>query len=325
MSKVLGFDLGTSSTLICLQEKGIIVREPSVAAVDSESFNVTAIGAEAKMITSRTPGSVNITQPFVNGINDYKVAVEVIARLLKKIKSSGIKINRPTVYCCVSCNADEDERARLEDVLKEAGCKRIVLVDKPYAAAIGANMNITSENPAMIVDIGSGSTEIAVFKSGAILNSSSITTAGRQFNNALANYIRRKYNIFITPTDAEQLKRTYGSVNPKHERGNAVISGRNYSTGLPASCEITPFEIREILTRQIVKIAEEILNVLSELNDEDAGYILENGITITGGSAMLDGIDFLLNKYTEIPITAAINPMDCVAEGLERLINYNER
>ncbi|MCL2519012.1 MAG: rod shape-determining protein, partial [Oscillospiraceae bacterium] len=279
----------------------------------------------AKLIQSRTPGSVNITQPFNNGISDYKTAVEVIRNLLKKINNSGIKITKPTVYCCVSCDADDDERAKLEDVLMESGCKRIVLVDKPYAAAIGARLNIVDENPCMIVDIGSSSTEIAVFKSSQIISAVSINLAGKQFSNALAGYIRRKYNLFITSASAEQLKRTYGTVNPKHERNNAIVYGRNYSTGLPASAEITPYEIREILSRQIAKIAEAILIVLDDLSDEDAEYIMENGITISGGSAMLDGIDMLLNKYLEIPVTATLNPMDCVADGLERLINYNER
>lgn len=321
MSKTLGIDLGASTTFIYLKGKGIVVREPTSVAIEASTFKIVATGTDAHIIMGRIPGSITIKRPFIEGITDYNAAVELMASFFNKMKRNGIFIKRPTVVCCVSCGADEDERAALEDALIQAGCKKVTLIDKPHAAALGAKLNIDDIHPSMIVDIGGGATEMAIFSGGKIVSAISINVGGTMFSNALAAYIKRKYNLYISVTAAELLKKTYGTVNEKHNRGNAIVHGRNYSTGLPAAIEISSPEIMKVLSRQIAKIAEQILIMLDDVGDEYADIIINDGITISGGSAMLDGIDLLLTEYTGIPVKTAVDPQDCVAEGLGMLID----
>jgi Actin-like ATPase involved in cell morphogenesis len=325
MSKTLGIDLGTSTTFIYLQSKGIVVRESTAIAIEASTFKVIATGTEARARLGRIPGSITIKRPCSDGTTDYNATIELMRSFFGKMKKNGIIVKRPTVMCSVSCGADDDERAALEDALMQAGCKKVTLIDKPYAAALGAKLDINGTRPVMIADIGSGATEIAVFSGGNAVNAVSINIGGKMFSNALAAYIRSKYNLFISNETAELLKKTYGTVNEKHDRGNAVVHGRNYSTGLPATIEISSPEIRKVLSRQIVKIAEQLLITLDETGDEYVEAIVENGITISGGSAMLDGIDMLLSEYMDIPVTTAVDPQDCIIEGLGILIDSDEK
>ena len=321
MSKKLGIDLGASTTFIYLQSKGIVIRESTAIAVEANTFKIVATGTEAHVIFGRIPGSITIKCPFNDGITDYNAAVEMMTSFFNKMKHNGIIVRRPTVLCSVSCGADEDERAALEDALIRAGCKNVTLIDKPYAAALGAKLDIANEHPVMLADIGGGATEIAVFSGGRVLTAVSINVGGRMFSNALAAYIRKKYNLFISDKTAELLKKTYGTVNEKHDRGNAIVHGRNFSTGLPGTIEISSPEIRKVLSRQIMKIAEQMLITLEEAGDEYAETVINDGITISGGSAMLDGIELLLSEYMDIPVNIANDPQDCVAEGLGILID----
>lgn len=321
MSKTLGIDLGASTTFIYLKGKGIVVREPTSVAIEASTFKIVATGTDAHIIMGRIPGSITIKRPFIDGITDYNAAVELIASFFNKMKKNGISIKRPIVVCSVSCGADEDERAALEDALIQAGCKKVTLIDKPHAAALGAKLNIDDIHPCMIADIGGGATEIALFSEGKIISAVSINVGGTMFSNALAAYIKRKYDLYISVTAAELLKKTYGTVNEKHNRGNAIVHGRNYSTGLPAAIEISSLEIMKVLSRQIAKIAEQILIMLDDIGDEYADVIINDGITISGGSAMLDGIDKLLTEYTGIPVKTAVDPQDCVVEGLGMMID----
>ena len=325
MSKKLGIDLGASTTFIYLQSKGIVIRESTAIAVEANTFKISATGTEAHVVFGRIPGSITLKYPFADGITDYNAAVELMTSFFNKMKHNGIIVKRPTVLCSVSCGADEDERAALEDVLMRAGCRNVTLIDKPYAAALGARLDISRDHPVMIADIGGGATEIAVFSGGRVLNAVSINVGGRMFSNALAAYIRKKYNLFISDKTAETLKKTYGTVNEKHDRGNAIVHGRNFSTGLPGTIEISSPEIRKVLSRQIMKIAEQILVALEEIGEEYAETIIEDGITICGGSAMLDGIDMLLSEYMDIPVKIALDPQDCIAEGLGLMIDNDDK
>lgn len=324
MSKTLGIDLGASTTSIYLQSKGIVVREPTAVAIEASTFKIVATGIDAHIILGRIPGSISIKRPFIEGITDYNAAVELMTSFFNKMKKNGIIVRRPIAVCSISCGADENERAAFEDALIQAGCKDVTLIDKPYAAAVGMKIKIDDIHPSMIADIGGGATEIAIFSGGKILNAVSINIGGAMFNNALAAYIRRKHNIYISNEAAELLKKTYGTVNEKRDRGNARVHGRNYSTGLPATIEISQPEIRNVLSRQIAKIAEQMLITLDEINEEYAEMIIYDGITISGGSAMLDGIDLLLSEYTGITVRTAVDPQDCVAEGLGILIDNEE-
>lgn len=321
MSKTLGIDLGSSTTFIYLEGKGIVVREPTTVAIEASTFKVVATGVDAHVIMGRIPGSVTIKRPFAEGLTDYNTAVELMASFFGKMKKNGIIVRRPVVVCSISCGAEDNERAALEDALIRAGCKDVTLIDKTYAAAVGAKLKIDSTEPVMIADIGGRTTEIAIFCGGRTMSAVTINIGGIMFSNALAAYIRRKHNLQISTETAELLKKTYGTVNEKHNRDNAVVHGRNDSTGLPASVEITSSEIRNILSRQVFKIAEQILISLDEIGDDYAEFVIENGITISGGSAMLDGIDMLLTEYTGINVTTAVDPQDCVAEGLGIIID----
>ena len=321
MNRELGIDLGASSTFIYLKGKGIVLREPSVVALEANTFKLVAAGTEANLIRGKLPGSVSIVQPVSDEINDYTTTVELLTNLFKKMKKYGISVNKPSVLCSISCGADENRRASLEDAFLQAGCKKIKLIAIPYVAAIGAKLDIDSDTPCMIVDIGGGTSEIAVLKNSNIINAVSINVAGKMFSNALISYIRHKHSIYVSGRTIELLKKTYGTVNEKHNRGNAVVHGRHYSTGLPATVEISSPEIRCILSKQIAKIAEQILMTLDEIEGSCVESIQKNGITISGGSAMLDGIDMLLSEYTGIEVKCASSPLDCVADGLGFLID----
>ena len=321
MSKTLGIDLGTSTTFIYLQGKGIVVRESTAIAIEASTLKVVATGTDARTIMGRIPGSITVKRPCIDGSTDYNATVELMTSFFDKMKKNGIIVRRPNVVCSVSCGADDDERGALEDALTQAGCKKVTLIDKPYAAALGAKLDISRSRPVMIADIGGGATEIAVFSGGDAVNSVSINIGGRMFSNALAAYIRGKYNLFISNDTAELLKTTYGTVNEKHDRGNAVVHGRNYSTGLPATIELSSPEIRRVLSRQIIKIAEQLLITLDETGEEYVETVVDDGITISGGSAMLDGMDILLSEYMDISVKMAVDPQDCIVEGLGMLID----
>lgn len=321
MAKTIGIDLGASNTFIYLKGKGVVMREPSMAAIEASSFKTVATGTDAKMIIGKTPGSAMISYPFSDGVTDYNTAVDVLTSFLQKMSVNGLNIIRPIAVCCVACGADEDECAALEDALIQAGCKEITLIQKPYAAALGAGLPITGNTPCMVVDIGSSSAEMAILEEGKVIASASTEVAGNMFSKALMSYIRRKFNIYITQSAADLLKHTYGTVNEKHDRGNAKIYGRDNSTGLPISNEISSPEIRGVLSRQIIKIAERILLMLDDVSERFADTIMENGITLTGGSALLDGIDLLLSEYLGTNVVIAGNPIDCVVEGLGFIID----
>jgi rod shape-determining protein MreB len=318
---VLGIDLGASNTYIYLKDKGIIMRESSVAAIEYGSLNIAATGVDAKKILNRAPGSVTLAKPFQRGIMDFDIAVNMFRHYFHKLNTDIIRIRKPSVLCSISCEPRDEERAAVEDALMQAGCRAVKLIEKPVAAAIGANLKVHGTAAVMVADIGYCATETGIFADGTVVSARTTDTAGASFTAALAGYIRTKYNIYMTDAAVEQLKNTYGTVDPKREKGIAVIYGRNIFTGLPDSCKVTCAEIRGILSREVIKIAKTILMTLDGIPDEYVENVFDSGITLTGGSAMLDGIDTLLTEYTGITVSTRVNPIDGISDGLGLLID----
>lgn len=322
-SQDIGIDLGTSNTLICVRNKGILIREPSVVAVavGSGEKRVVAVGNEAKEMIGRTPGSIVAVRPIKDGvIADFGTTAEMLRQFIKKAMASS-PLARARVMICIPSGVTEVERKAVHDAAVSAGARYVSLIEEPMAAAIGAGVSVTEPKGSMIVDIGGGTTEVAVISLGDIVSSRSIRVAGDMFDDSIVQYIRKTYNVLIGERTAEELKITIGSAAPYEGEGAIDVRGRGLIDGLPKNIEVTSEDIRLALTDPVSQIVENVRLTLEKTPPELAADIMDSGILLTGGGALLRGIDRLLTEKTGMPAHIAEEPTDCVATGTAICLN----
>ena len=315
-SNDLGVDLGTSNVLIYAEGKGIVVREPSVVSVDKNTGRILQVGAAAKNMLGRTPGNVVAMRPLKDGvISDHEMTVRMLTALFKSATRSGLFTPKPRVVICVPSGVTEVEERSVINAAIEAGARRVYLIEEPLAAALGAGLDIKGPNGHMVVDIGGGTSDIAVLSMNGVAVSSSIEVAGDAFDEAIARYVRRKHGVVIGQITAEDIKIHIGSVYPRAEDISMVVKGRDSKTGMPRELTLFSSEIFEVLRRPARQIADEVLSVLEETSPELVGDIAKNGITLTGGGSQIWGMDLLLIERSGISCSLADDPDSCVAIG----------
>lgn len=313
----IGIDLGTANTLVFVKGKGIVIREPSVVAVDQKSNppRVVAVGMEAKEMIGRTPGSITAVRPLKDGvIADFEITAEMIAAFIKRTTKRS-PFSRIRVLICIPSGVTEVERKAVYDAAKSAGAKYVSLIEEPMAAAIGAGLPVSEATGSMVVDIGGGTSEVAVISLGDVVTANSARVAGDNFDEAIIAYIKKKYNLLIGERTAEDIKVKIGSAYPYDGEGTINIKGRNLMDGLPKNVDITSEEIREAMADTVSMIVDSVKSTLEKTPPELAADIIDHGIMLTGGGALLRGLDKLIAAETKIPVIVANNPLDCVADG----------
>ena len=314
LSKDVGVDLGTANTLVYMKGKGIIMREPSVVAVDTKTDEVRCVGAEAKAVIGRTPGSIVAVRPLKDGvIADFDITANMLENFLKKACGNSM-FSRPRVVICIPSGVTEVERRAVREATLKAGARQVSVIEEPMAAAIGAGLPISEPTGSMIVDIGGGTAEIAVISLGGIVASRSVRMAGDMFDQAIIAFIKRKYNLLIGERTAEQIKIEIGSAYPMDPEMTMEIKGRNLVDGLPKNIVVHSEDVREALLECLVKITSAIKETLERTPPELSADIIDHGITLTGGGALLRGLDQLIQSETGIDVHVAEDPLDCVAK-----------
>ena len=316
-SQDIGVDLGTANTLVFVKGKGIVIREPSVVAVDERTNpkTVVSVGADAKKMIGRTPGSITAVRPLKDGvIADFDMTSDMLKEFIKRA-ISGSPFNRARVMICIPSGVTEVERRAVHDAAKSAGARYVSLIEEPMAAAIGAGLPVLDATGSMIVDIGGGTSEVAVISLGDIVTSKSVRVAGDTFDEAIISYVKRTFNLLIGERSAEDIKLKLGSAYPYEGEAAMEIKGRNLIDGLPKSVEITSEQVREALADPVDQILDSIRYTLDRTPPELAADIIERGITLTGGGALLRGLDKLISSETGMPVNIAKNPIDCVVNG----------
>ena len=312
----LGVDLGTANVLIYAAGKGIVVREPSVVAVDKNTGKILQVGASARNMMGRTPGNVVAMHPLKDGvISDHEMTVQMLQELFRTATKAGIFTPKPRVVICVPSGVTEVEERTVINAAIEAGARRVYLIEEPLAAALGAGLDIKGPKGHMVVDIGGGTTDVAVLTLNGVAVSSSTEVAGDAFDEAIARYVRRQYGVIIGQVTAEDIKIQIGCVYPRAEDITMTVKGRSSKTGLPVEVPLLASEIFEVLRRPARQIADEVLSVLEETSPELVGDIAETGITLTGGGSQIWGMDMMLTERTGIRCTRADDPDSCVAYG----------
>ena len=312
--KDVGIDLGTANTLIYVQGRGIVLREPSVVAIDKYEGKVVAVGREASEMIGRTPENIIAVRPLKDGvIADFEITQAMIRKFIKQANISSIF--KPRVIVCIPSGITEVERRAVEEVVMQAGAKDVVLIEEPMAAAIGAGLPVNSATGNMIVDIGGGTTEVAVISLGGIVASKSIRIAGDGLNSAIINYMKKEHSINIGDKMAEEIKIAIGSAFEDNEEGFFDIRGRDVSTGLPKTAQIKESEMREAMSENLEEMLDAIKMTLEKTPPELAADIMERGIMLTGGGALIKGFDRYITDGTHIPAHVAEYPLDCVAVG----------
>ena len=312
----LGIDLGTANVLIYVDGKGVVIREPSVVAVDKNTGKVLEVGSAARNMLGRTPGNVVAMHPLKDGvISDHEMTVKMLQALFREASKSSFFTPKPRVVICVPSGVTEVEERTVINAAIDAGARRAYLIEEPLAAAMGAGLDIKGPNGQMVVDIGCGTTDIAVLSLNGVATSSSLKIAGGTFDEAIARYVRRKHGVIIGQVTAEDIKIQIGNVYPRPENVSMNVKGRDAKTGMPRELTLMSDEIYEVLRRPARQIADEVLSVLEETSPELVSDISENGITLTGGSSQLWGMDRLLTERTGVACALADDPDSCVAYG----------
>lgn len=324
-SKDIGVDLGTANTLIFMKGKGIIMREPSVVAVDTRSDTVRYVGHEAKEVIGRTPGSIIAVRPLKDGvIADFDITASMLQIFIKKACGSSM-ISRPSVIICIPSGVTEVERRAVREATVKAGAKRVSIIEEPMAAAIGAGLPVAEATGSMVVDIGGGTSEVAVISLGGIVTARSVRVGGDEFDSSIIQYVKRKHNLLIGERTAEAIKITIGSAYPYEDEQPMEVKGRNLVDGLPKNIMISPAEIREALADALSSVLDAIKTTLERTPPELAADIIDHGIMLTGGGALLRGLDQLISIETGMTVNVAENPLDCVAAGTGKVLDDIEQ
>lgn len=319
----IGIDLGTASVLIYVKGRGIVLREPSVVAIDKNTDKILAVGEEARRMLGRTPGNIVACRPLRDGvISDYHVTERMLKYFLNKVtESSFFRLFKPRVMICVPSGVTEVEKRAVEDAALQAGARKTYLIEEPIAAAIGAGIDITKACGSMVVDVGGGTTDIAVISLGGTVVSTSIKVAGDKFDEAIVRYMRKKHNIMIGERTAEELKINIGTVFPRPQEVSMEIRGRNLVSGLPKTITVTSNELMEALEEPVSSIVEAVHSVLERTPPELAADISDRGIVMTGGGSLVYGLDKLLEQKTGIKVIIADDAVSAVALGTGKVLD----
>ena len=317
----IGIDLGTASILVYVKGKGVVLKEPSVVAFDRDTNRIKAIGEEARLMLGRTPGNIVAVRPLRQGvISDYTVTEKMLKYFIQKAVGKQ-RFRKPLISICVPSQVTEVERKAVEDAAFQAGARDVKIIEEPIAAAIGAGIDIARPCGNMIVDIGGGTSDVAVISLGGTVVSASIKIAGDDFDDAIVRYMRKKHNLLIGERTAEDIKIRIGSAYPRPEVVSVDVRGRNLVTGLPKTMTITSEEIRDALTEPVSNIVEAVRTTLGNCEPELAADLVDRGIVLSGGSSQLRGLDTLISQETGLPVTLADDPLSAVAEGAGAVLN----
>jgi rod shape-determining protein MreB len=321
LSKDIGIDLGTANVLIYVKGQGIVINEPSVVAIETESKKVLSVGEEAHQMLGRTPGKVRSIRPLKDGvIADFELTEAMLNNFIKKIKVKGV-FTRPRILICCPSNITQVERNAIREVAESAGAKKVYVEEEPKVAAVGAGLDISAPSASMVIDIGGGTTDIAILSLGDIVNSKSIRVAGDLFDTEIIKYVKNKYKLLIGERTSEDVKIKIGTVYPDAKKEKMLIRGRDMITGLPSSITISSKEVEEALHESIHKIVLATKSVLEETMPELSADIVTNGIVVTGGGALLNGLKKLLEEELKVPIKIADSPLTCVVDGTKVMLD----
>jgi rod shape-determining protein MreB and related proteins len=321
----LGIDLGTANTLVFVKGKGVVLREPSVVALQTDTKQIVAVGNDAKNMIGRTPGNVVAKRPMKDGvIADYETTATMMKYYIREATKTkgGLFGRKPYVMVCVPSGITAVEERAVIDATRQAGARDAYTIEEPFAAAIGANLPVWEPTGSMVVDIGGGTTEVAIISLGGIVTSQSIRIAGDEMDDAMINYIRKTYNLLIGERTSEAIKMEIGSAGDPEGIENMEIRGRDLLTGLPKTIEITAEEISKALHDTVYAIVDAVKNTLEKTPPELAADIMDRGIVLTGGGALLRNIDKVISEETSMPVLIAENPLDCVAIGTGKALDH---
>ncbi len=320
-AKDIGIDLGTANVLIYVKGQGIVLNEPSVVAMDSETKKPLAVGSEAREMLGRTPGSVVAIRPMKDGvIADFEITEIMLNHFIRKINGKSF-LSRPRILICCPSNITQVEKNAIKEAAERTGAKKVFIEEEPKVAAVGAGMDISKPSGNMVIDIGGGTTDIAVLSLGGIVTSSSIKIAGNVFDNDIMKYIKDKYKLLIGDRTAEEIKMSIGTVYSGNKNDKMEVRGRDLVTGLPHTITMCSDEVEEALRESVYIIIHTAKNVLEQTPPELAADIIDKGIVITGGGALIDGFDQLLSHELKVPVFVAESPLTCVVEGTGVLLD----
>lgn len=317
----IGIDLGTANTLIYVKGKGIVLREPSVVAINLHGNKVLAVGNDAKQMIGRTPSNIIAVKPMRDGvIADFEATKTMLKFFVKKVVANGL-FSKSRIVICVPSGVTEVERKAVEEATMLAGAREVHIIEEPTAAALGAGLPVSEPIGSMIVDIGGGTSEVAVISLGGIVTSKSIRVAGNEFDNAIINYVKKEFNLMIGERTAEDVKINIGSAYPGIREEEMEIKGRDVVSGFPRTAIVTSENIREALMDTLELIADAIKSTLEKTPPELAADVFEHGIHLAGGGALLAGLDRFINRHTNIQVFITEHPMDCVANGAGMIVD----
>lgn len=321
-SKDIGIDLGTANTLVFMKGKGIVMREPSVVAVDVRTDTVLAVGTAAKEMIGRTPGSIVAVRPLKDGvIADFDITATMLKHFIRQTVKPSI-FSKPKVIVCIPSGVTDVERRAVEDTARQAGAGDVRLIEEPMAAAIGAGLPVFEPTGSLVVDIGGGTSEVAMISLGDIVTACSVRVAGDKFDESIIQYVKKKYNLLIGKRTAENAKIAIGCVGNIGENKTFRLKGRNCVTGMPMQTDISSYEISDILVDIITEIVYQVQDVLEETPPELMGDIYSDGIILTGGTAQLKGMAEIINAVTKIKVRVADSPSLCVVKGCGEALKY---
>lgn len=324
MSASIGIDLGTANILVYVKGKGIVLREPSVVAVDKDNDTVLAIGEEARQMIGRTPGNIVAIRPLRDGvIADYDMTESMIRHFLEKVVGRSF-LFRPYVMICIPTGVTVVEKRAVQEAAEQAGAKKTELIEEPIAAALGAGIDISEPVGSMVIDIGGGTCDIAVISLGGIVHGDSLRVAGNKFDADIEAYIKREYNLMIGERTSENIKTTVGAAFKGARNLSMDVRGRDVITGLPKNIQVSTDEVAAALDESVGKIVLCVKKVLEGTPPELASDIMDRGIVLTGGGAMLYGLDELIRRETDIPTSVADDPLSCVALGTGKALEFNK-
>ena len=320
-TKDIGIDLGTANVLIYIKGQGIVLNEPSIVAIDADTKKPLAVGQEAREMFGRTPGTVKAIRPMKDGvIADFEITEIMLNNFIKKINGKSF-FSRPRILICCPSNITQVEKNAIKEAAERTGARKVFLEVEPKVAAIGAGMDISKPSGNMVIDVGGGTTDIAILSLGGIVTSSSIKIAGNVFDGDIVKYIKEKYKLLVGERTAEDIKFTIGSVFPGSRNEQMEVKGRDLVTGLPHTITLTSDEIEEALRESVYAIIHATKNVLEQTPPELASDIIDKGIVVTGGGALVHGFDELLSHELKVPVFIAESPLTCVVEGTGVLLD----
>ena len=321
MSMDIGIDLGTANVLVYVKGKGIVLREPSVVAVDKDTNRVLAIGEEARRMIGRTPGNIVAIRPLREGvIADYDITESMLRHFIEKVVGRSF-VFRPRIMICIPSGVTMVEQRAVQEAAEQAGARHTQLIEEPLAAALGAGLDISEPCGSMVVDIGGGTTDIAVISLGGIVTSASLRIAGDKFDSSIIDYIKREFNLMIGERTAEDIKINIGAAFPEARQGHMDVRGRDLLSGLPKTIDVSVQQISEALNSPVTRIVDCVKRVLEDTPPELSADIMDRGIIMTGGGSMLYGLDELIRRETQIPTSLAEDPLSCVALGTGKALD----